>query len=145
MNLKKNFWKGKALTDFTSEEWETLCDGCGQCCLYKLEDEDSGDLYLTNVVCRFLDPQTCRCQVYDERRTAVPTCVKLTPQNVTTLTWIPPTCAYKLLAEGKPLPAWHPLISGTAESVHTSGNTVRGRTISESGVDLNDLENFVIS
>ena len=145
MSLKKNFWKGKALADLSREEWEALCDGCGQCCLYKLEEEDSGDLYLTNVVCRFLDPQTCHCQVYAERRSAVPTCVKLTPENIPTLTWIPPTCAYKLISEGKPLPKWHHLVSGSQETVHSSGHSVRGRTISESGVDLNDLENFVIS
>lgn len=145
MSLSKNFWKGKSLVDLSCEEWEALCDGCGQCCLYKLEDEESGDLLLTNVVCRFLDPKTCRCQVYEERRSAVPTCVKLTPRNVTELTWIPPTCAYKLIAEGKPLPDWHYLVSGSRETVHTSGNSVRGRTISESGVDLNDLQNFVIS
>jgi len=145
LTLKSLFWKGKSLPDFSEREWEALCDGCGQCCQYKLEDEDTGDLYLTNVVCRFLDLETCRCSVYPERHDAVPTCVQLTPQNILSLEWIPPTCAYKLIAEGKPLSDWHPLVSADQESIHNAGISVRGRVISESGVDMDHLEDFVIS
>ena len=145
MTLPPNFWKGKTLEQLSPEEWEALCDGCGQCCLFKLEDEDSGDLYLTNVVCRFLDQQTCQCQVYAERHQAVPTCVQLTPQNVLELKWIPPTCAYKRVAEGKPLPKWHPLISGDKQSIQKTEHFVGGRVISECEVDMDDLENYVIS
>jgi len=145
MTLLPNFWKGKTLEQLSPKEWEALCDGCGQCCLYKLEDEETGDLYLTNVVCRFLDLQTCQCWVYTERHLAVPTCVQLTPQNVLELKWIPPTCAYKLVAEGKPLPKWHPLISGDRQSIQETEFSIGGRVISESVVDMDDLENYVIS
>jgi uncharacterized cysteine cluster protein YcgN (CxxCxxCC family) len=144
MTASQYFWQNKTLQDFTSEEWDLLCDGCGQCCQYKLEDEESGDLYLTNVVCRFLNPDSCRCNVYEERHNVVPTCVQLTPENVPTLEWIPPTCGYKLIAEGKPLPNWHPLISGNIESVHEAGISVRGRVISESKVDMDNIKEFVI-
>jgi uncharacterized cysteine cluster protein YcgN (CxxCxxCC family) len=139
------FWQKKTLREFTPEEWDLLCDGCGQCCQYKLEDEESGDLYLTNVVCRFLNTESCRCSVYEKRHIAVPTCVQLTPENVSTLEWIPPTCAYRLIAEGKPMPIWHPLISGSTESVHNAGISVRGRVISESKVDMKNLKEFVIN
>ena len=144
MTLLPNFWKGKTLAQLSPEEWEALCDGCGQCCLYKLEDEDSGDLYLTNVVCRFLDHQTCQCQVYSERHQAVPTCVQLTPQNVLELKWIPPTCAYKLIAEGKDLLDWHPLVCGEKQSIQKTDFFIGDRAISESEVDMDDLENYVI-
>ena len=145
MTLLSNFWKGKTLEQLSPEEWEALCDGCGQCCLYKLEDEESGDLYLTNVVCRFLDHKSCQCRVYKERHQAVPTCVQLTPQNVLELKWIPPTCAYKLIAEGRELPAWHPLICGERQSLQKSEFFVGDRVISETEVDMDDLENYVIS
>ena len=145
MTLPPNFWKGRTLEQLSPEEWEALCDGCGQCCLYKLEDEDSGDLYLTNVVCRFLDHETCQCQVYPDRHQAVPTCVQLTPQNVLALKWIPPTCAYKLIAEGKTLPEWHPLISGNRQSIQETEFSIGGRVISESEADMDDLENYVVS
>lgn len=145
MTLLPNFWKGKTLEQLSTEEWEALCDGCGQCCLYKLEDEETCDLYLTNVVCRFLDLQTCECQVYAERHQTVPTCVQLTPQNVLEIKWIPPTCAYKLVAEGKPLPKWHPLISCDKESIQETEFSIGGRVISENDVDMDDLENYVIS
>jgi uncharacterized cysteine cluster protein YcgN (CxxCxxCC family) len=145
MTLPSNFWKGKTLNQLSTEEWEALCDGCGQCCLYKLEDEDSGDLYLTNVVCRFLDQKTCQCQVYLERHQAVPTCVQLTSQNVLELKWIPPTCAYKLIAEGKPLKKWHPLVSGNRKCIQGTEFYIGDRVISESEVDMDDLENYVIS
>jgi uncharacterized cysteine cluster protein YcgN (CxxCxxCC family) len=145
MTLLPNSWKGKTLEQLSPEEWEALCDGCGQCCLYKLEDEDSGDLYLTNVVCRFLDHQTCQCQVYTDRHQAVPTCVQLTPKNVLELKWIPPTCAYKLIAEGKELPEWHPLVCGERVSLRKTEFFIGDRVISETEADMDDLENYVIS
>jgi uncharacterized cysteine cluster protein YcgN (CxxCxxCC family) len=145
MTLLPNYWKGKTLEQLSPEEWEALCDGCGQCCLFKLEDEDSGDLYLTNVVCRFLDHQTCQCQVYPERHKEVPTCVQLTPQNVLELKWIPPTCAYKLIVEGKDLPDWHPLVCGERESLRKTEFFIGDRVISETEADMDDLENYVIS
>ena len=112
MTIRKGFWKHKKLKDFSLEEWEALCDGCGICCLYKLEDVDSGEVEMTNVVCRFLDMENIHCQLYDERHSAMPTCIKLTPSKVESLKWLPETCAYVLIMRGQPLPDWHPLESG---------------------------------
>jgi hypothetical protein len=142
--LAPHFWEGKTLEQLTDDEWEALCDGCGQCCLYKLEDEESGDIYLTNVVCRYLDRATGLCQVYDERHVAVPTCIQLNPQNVLKYNWIPPTCAYRLVAEGKPLPNWHPLISGE-KAANKNGLLLGDQIVSETEVDMDDLESHVIS
>lgn len=125
------FWRRKGLTEMTVEEWESLCDGCGKCCLNKLEDIDTGELSYTNVACRLLDLGTCRCTRYAARSRLVPDCVTLTPENVGALRWMPSTCAYRLIAEGKPLADWHPLISGDPDSVHRAGVSVRGRAISE--------------
>lgn len=122
------FWQTKALADMTEAEWESLCDGCGKCCLVGLEDADTGEIYLTDVACKLLDGQTCRCKDYPGRKAIVPDCVKLTPDNVGTLAWLPKTCAYRLVHEGKPLKAWHPLVSGDPESVHAAGVSVRGKT-----------------
>ncbi len=115
----------------TSSEWESLCDGCGKCCLHKLQYEDTGELRYTNVACRLLDPGTCRCMKYEQRQRFVPDCVQLSPRNVTELNWMPSTCAYRLLAEGKDLPWWHPLVSGDPETVVQAGMSVRGRVIPE--------------
>ena len=139
-----HFWEGKTLEQLTDEEWEALCDGCGQCCLYKLEDEESGDIYLTNVVCRYLDRTTGLCQVYDERHVAVPTCIQLNPHNVLKYSWIPPTCAYRLVAEGKTLPYWHPLISGE-KAAEKNGLLLCDQIVSETEVNMDDLESHVIS
>ncbi len=125
------FWRRKTLAEMTSAEWESLCDGCGKCCLHKLEDEDTGEIAHTNVACRLLDIGTCRCSRYAERQRLVPDCVQLDPGNVGALKWMPSTCAYRLLAEGKDLPAWHPLVSGDPDSVHRAGISVRGRCIPE--------------
>ncbi|MCS6987373.1 MAG: YcgN family cysteine cluster protein [Sphingomonadaceae bacterium] len=140
--MRPRFWERFALAELSAEEWEALCDGCGRCCLFTLEDEETGRLYRTNVACRLLDPATCRCRDYARRTTHVPDCVVLTPTNVATLGWLPPTCAYRRLAEGRSLPAWHPLVSGDARSVHRAGASVRGRTIPED--DAGPLEDHVV-
>lgn len=129
------FWRRKRLWEMTSEEWESLCDGCGKCCLHKLEDADTGDIHQTNVACRLLDLNACRCTRYDDRKRLVPDCVVLTPDNIDALGWMPSTCAYRLLAEGKDLARWHPLVSGDPDSVHAAGISVRGRVISERDAD----------
>ncbi|MCT7374933.1 YcgN family cysteine cluster protein [Chelativorans salis] len=121
------FWKTKPLEAMSQAEWESLCDGCGKCCLAKLEDEDTGDIHWTSVACRLFDAGTCRCNDYAGRLKRVPDCVRLTPENVRKLTWLPATCAYRLVAEGKDLAWWHPLISGDPETVHEAGISMRGR------------------
>ena len=112
-------------------EWESLCDGCGRCCLVKLEDEETGDIALTDIACRLLDNQRCKCKQYDTRHEIVPDCVRLTPKNISQLKWMPKSCAYRLLAEGKDLAWWHPLISGNKETVHQAGISIQGKTVSE--------------
>jgi uncharacterized cysteine cluster protein YcgN (CxxCxxCC family) len=138
------FWKRKTFGEMTPSEWESLCDGCGRCCLLKLQDEDASEILYTAVVCRFLAMHLCRCKVYEQRSQRVPTCVALTPENVAEIKWMPKTCAYRLLAEGKELDRWHPLVSGSPESVHNAGISVRGKVISERGVDMDHLEEFIV-
>jgi len=121
------FWRVKSLEAMTSEEWESLCDGCARCCLVKLEDEDSGEIHFTDLGCKLLDAKTCRCLDYRRRQRRVPDCLKLTPQAVRSLSWLPVTCAYRVLAEGRELAWWHPLVSGSPETVHEAGVSVRGR------------------
>lgn len=137
------FWKSKRLDKMTRPEWESLCDGCAKCCLAKLEDEETGEIAYTNVACRLLDLGICRCTRYDERTRFVPDCVTLTPENVSQLRWMPSTCAYRLLAEGQDLPAWHPLVSGDPDSVHRAGISIRGRAVPEEKAD--DLENYIVT
>ncbi len=129
------FWKRKTLAEMTAAEWESLCDGCGKCCLLKVEYEDTGEIFPTSVACRLFDGETCRCGDYADRQRHVPDCVVLTPANVADLSWMPRTCAYRLVAEGKDLYDWHPLISGDLDSVHRAGVSVRYRTISEDAID----------
>ena len=138
------FWQRKSLADMTKREWESLCDGCGKCCLVKLEDEDTGEIEVTRVACRLLDLGTCRCSDYSHRKKRVPDCVKLTVENIGALSWMPQTCAYRLIAEGKDLFDWHPLISGDPESVHRAGISLRGRVVSESDVDDEDLPSHIV-
>lgn len=121
------FWKTKSLTQLDAAEWESLCDGCGRCCLIKMEEEDSGEYYFTDVACRLFDAGTCRCKDYENRDSQVPDCVRLTPENAGELGWMPPSCAYRLVAEGKDLPSWHPLVSGSSDSVVEAGASVKGR------------------
>lgn len=126
-DTERPFWETKTLEAMSDAEWEGLCDGCGRCCLVKLEDEETGTIHFTDVGCRLLDGESCRCRDYPNRSAVVPDCVRLRPENIAGLGWMPPTCAYRLLAEGKGLPAWHPLVSGRAESVVEAGVSVKGR------------------
>lgn len=138
------FWRAKKLEQMSQDEFESLCDGCGKCCLHKLEDEDNGDVFYTNVACRYLDHDTCRCQAYAHRQEKVAACAVLTPHSVKDTYWLPETCAYRLLAEGIPLFDWHPLVSGDPASVHKAGVSVKGRVVHESAVSADDLEDYVI-
>lgn len=140
------FWRVKRLSEMSRAEWESLCDGCGRCCLNKLTDVDSGETVYTDVGCKLLDDQSCRCSDYAHRQRRVPDCVRLTWRNVARLTWLPPTCGYRLVAAGKDLPWWHPLVSGSPETVHTAGISVRGRvTASERDVPDDKMEEYVVA
>ena len=138
------FWKKKALNELSQAEWESLCDGCGKCCLQKLEDDESGHVHLTIVACRLLDVERCRCSKYAQRKRYVPECVRLRPDNVLKLE-LPSTCAYRRLAEHRDLPSWHPLLTGDPDSVHMAGMSVRGWAVSERGIAEEDLESYVIA
>ena len=138
------FWETKSLKEMTIEEWESLCDGCAQCCLVKLEDEDGGEIYYTDVACHLLDQQACRCTAYEDRCTLVPDCVQLTPENLGDLSWMPYSCAYRRLSEGRELADWHPLLSGSSETVHYAGFSVRYRAISENEIGDDELEDHII-
>lgn len=140
--VSPQFWKEKSLEQMSPGEWESLCDGCGKCCLHKIEDEDTGDIAFTNVACRLLDTRTARCSNYAKRKNFVADCQVLTAKKVRRLVWLPSTCAYKLLAEGKDLPAWHPLVSGRLDTVHKAGVSVKNKVVSEDSVK--DLEDFVV-
>ncbi len=136
------FWKTKSLKQMSPKEWETLCDGCAKCCLEKLEDVDTGKIAYTKVACRLLDVETCRCTNYPQRKRYVPNCEIINPENIQQLRWMPSTCAYRLLSEGKNLPDWHPLISGNLGTVHTASQSVRGRVIPED--EAFDLEDYIV-
>jgi uncharacterized protein len=136
------FWKTKTLEQMTPDEWESLCDGCGRCCLHKLRDSDTEALSYTNVACHLLDLKRCRCRDYPHRTRRVPDCVSLTPATVREVDWLPPSCAYRRIAEGKGLAWWHPLVSGDPETVHRAGISVRGRAINERQAGL--LERYIV-
>lgn len=136
------FWKTKKLAEMTTEEWESLCDHCGKCCLHKLEDEDTGQIAFTSVVCNLIDLDTCYCTRYRERTRLVPECIDLKQHDFAEYKWLPATCAYRLLSDGKELPAWHPLVSGNAESVKDAGVSISSYAMKES--DIDDLEDHII-
>ena len=143
--LSPEFWKHKPLKSLTSEEWEALCDGCGKCCLNKLEDEDTGEVALTRIACRLLDDQSCKCGQYPIRHQFIPDCIVLKPSNIDeNAYWMPKTCAYRLLWSGQPLFDLHPLISGNPETVHTANISVRGMTLSEFDINEEDWEDHII-
>jgi uncharacterized protein len=137
------FWKTKTLSEMNREEWESLCDGCGRCCLNKLEDEDTGRFIYTRTACKLLDLKTCQCSDYPNRAARVPDCVTLTPENVSKLGWLPNTCAYRLLDEGKSLAWWHPLVSGRQETVAEAGINVADVAYSEEGITVEQLVDHI--
>lgn len=139
------FWR-KPLEQMTGPEWESLCDGCGRCCLVKLEDEDTREVLFTDVSCALLSTSTCGCSDYPNRQSKIPDCVKLTPAVVREIGWLPPTCGYRLVAEGRDLMWWHPLVSGTAETVVEAGVSVRGKVAaSEDDVPIDHLPGYIVS
>jgi uncharacterized cysteine cluster protein YcgN (CxxCxxCC family) len=140
--MSRPFWH-KPLEELNREEWEQLCDGCARCCLIQLEDEESAEVITTAIACRYLERESCSCSVYSERRELVPSCWQVTPENIPQLPWMPSTCAYRLRSEGRPLPDWHPLVSGDPESIHESGISVKYLAILESELPEDaDIEDY---
>lgn len=139
------FWKTKSLDEMNETEWESLCDGCARCCLNKLEEWETGEIFWTNVACTLLNDQSCRCNDYANRQDKVPDCVQLTPKEVRELSWLPATCAYRLVSENHDLYWWHPLVSGDPDTVHQAGVSTRSRTVSEDGMEPEDYEKYIVS
>ena len=137
------FWQQKTLDEMTDAEWESLCDGCGQCCLHKLMDEDTDEIYFTNVACKQLNIKTCQCRNYERRFEYEPDCIKLTRDNLPTFEWLPMTCAYRLLAEGKGLPEWHPLLTGSKAAMHGERISVRHIAVKES--EVRDWQDHILN
>lgn len=143
--LRERFWANVPMDKMTQKEWEALCDGCGKCCLNKLEDEETGEVVLTRVACRLLDDSTCLCSQYPIRHQFVPECIVMSPKTIAeNMYWLPQTCAYRLVTEGRDLYHWHPLISGDPMSVHEAGVSIRGLTVPEFEIDDDDWENHII-
>jgi hypothetical protein len=140
----QKFWLTKSFEEMTEEEWESICDGCGRCCLLKLEDEETKQIHFTGVACCYLNLETCRCKCYENRVKVCSECIVLTPDNIKEFDWLPSTCSYRCLAEGKGLAAWHHLLSGDNDSVHDSGISIRGKVISEKYIELEDLEAYTL-
>jgi uncharacterized cysteine cluster protein YcgN (CxxCxxCC family) len=139
------FWMTKTLEEMSASEWESLCDGCGRCCLLKLEDEDEGTIHLTRLACALLDIGSCRCSDYENRHKRMSDCIAITPEKVRELKWLPSTCAYRRIAEGRGLAWWHPLVSGSPETIHEVGISVRGMARSEKGIKASALHRYIIS
>ncbi|MGI9475243.1 MAG: YcgN family cysteine cluster protein [Hyphomicrobiaceae bacterium] len=140
----KPYWQRKRLDELTHREWEQLCDGCGRCCMLKLEDEDTDEIYLTRLSCKLLDIGQCRCTDYNNRHKRVPDCLSLTPEMVQELSWLPETCAYRLVSEGRDLAWWHPLVSGSAETVHAAGISVRDWAMPETAARAEELYKYLV-
>ena len=143
-NNKTPFWQNRPLAEMTKQEWESLCDGCGLCCLNKIEDEDSGEYYYTDVACSLLDAGSGSCMQYKDRTALKYDCLQLTPENIEDINWLPLTCAYRLVLGGKDLPSWHPLISGDPDSVHKAGISMQDKVVSEDNIDDDDLSDHVV-
>ena len=139
-----SFWREKTLAEMSDSEWESLCDGCARCCLIKLQDEDTDEVAYTAIVCDLLDEATCRCTRYPQRHQLVPDCIEINAGNTAALSWLPTTCAYRRIAEGLDLPDWHPLVSGSPESVHDAGISVRGKVIAERHVHPDEEQDYIV-
>ena len=144
MTEKKRFWEEKSLAEMTDTEWERLCDGCGRCCLVKLEDEETGKLYYSQVACEFFDLSACRCSVYGEREEKMPGCLSIRKAGAEVFSWLPWSCAYRRLHEGRPLADWHPLVSGDDKAMHEKGISVKDLAISPEGVSEADFEDLLV-
>lgn len=144
-NGEEPFWRVKTLEQMSETEWESLCDGCGRCCLLKLEDDDTGEIHLTRLACKLLDLKSCRCKDYANRQKHVSDCLRIDPAAVRRLTWLPPTCGYRLIADGKDLAWWHPLVSGSPDTVHAAGISVGSWARSEKGIKETSVERYIIS
>lgn len=138
-----HFWENKTLAQMTQQEWELLCDGCGKCCLNKIIDDDTQVLHFTNVACQLLHTKTCQCKKYEQRFKLVKDCVKVSLDDIDQFHWLPESCAYRLLVEGKPLPEWHPLLTGSKSAMHKGGFSIRGKVISETAIDITNLEDYI--
>ena len=145
MHLGNKFWETKNLLDMNENEWESLCDKCGKCCVIKLEDFDTQEVHYTNVSCKLLCEKSASCMDYENRKSIVPDCIILSPDNLKNLKWMPETCAYKLLNEGKKLPYWHPLLSGNDKEIVNSGNSVKNRVTNENKIKIKDLPNYIFN
>tara|TARA_Y100000389_G_scaffold37484_1_gene31816 strand:- start:64 stop:498 length:435 start_codon:yes stop_codon:yes gene_type:complete len=143
--LGNNFWETKNLIDMNENEWESLCDKCGKCCVIKLEDFDTQEVHYTNVSCKLLCEKSASCKNYENRKSIVPDCIILSPDNLKDLKWMPETCAYKLLNEGKELPYWHPLLSGNDKEIVNSGNSVKNRVTNENKIKIKDLPDYIFN
>lgn len=140
----KPFWETKSLSEMTVDEWESLCDGCGRCCLNKLEDVETGKVYFTNIACRLLDENNCRCRDYSNRKKIVPECLVLNADSVQSSSALPNSCAYRRLAEGKKLPTWHPLVCNNSDVIHREGISVQGKTVSEKFIHIEQFEDHIV-